>query len=66
MIEGLRAALDRLPWARIETLPRVVTYPAMVVVSLTVPVALLIVADYTTFQIANVVEAVAKSHVSLH
>jgi hypothetical protein len=66
VFEGLGAAFDKLPWTRIESLPRVITYPAMVVVSLTVTTALLFVVNYTTFQLTNVIGAVARSHVTLH
>lgn len=66
VFEAFRVALDRLPWHRIETLPRIISYPAMVVFGLTIPMVTLIVADYTTLQIANVIDGIAKSHVVLH
>jgi hypothetical protein len=64
-IDGLRWVIDIVPWARIETLPRVITYPAIAVAGLTVPSALLM-CQYTAFQIANVIATVANSHAALH
>jgi len=64
VIEGVRAAIETLPWAQIEGLPRVITYPAVVVLGLTVPMVMLVMVDYTMSQIARVIGVIAKSHMT--
>jgi hypothetical protein len=56
------ALMESLPWARIETLPRLISFPAVTTFSLILAVALVVVGDYTAFQIGKVAEAIAKSH----